>query len=82
MNKNFLFAIDLKTKEIMVSESLKGSNQITLIERIKKEENEMLYHAVYTLTFITQSPDFESAIFKAMDKVCQMMYKKHKEKKQ
>lgn len=82
MNKNFLFAIDSKTKEIMVSESPKSSNQITLIERIKKEENEMLYYAVNTLTFITQSPDFESSIFKAMDKVCQMIYNKYKEKKQ
>lgn len=74
MNKNFLFAIHPETHDIMVSESPKGSNEIHLIERIKKEENEMLYQAVSFLTSITKSPDFDPAIFKAMDKVCQKIY--------
>ena len=38
----------------------------------------MLYHAVLTLTSISQSPDFDVKIFKAMDKVCQMLYNKYK----
>jgi hypothetical protein len=38
----------------------------------------MLYNAVATLTSITQASDFDAAIFKAMDKVCQMLYNKHK----
>lgn len=78
MNKNFLFAIDLQTEEVIVSESPKGSNAIEFIERIGRKENEMLYHAVITLTQITKAPELDVPIFKAMDKVCQLMYAKHK----
>jgi hypothetical protein len=78
MNTNYLFAIDPNTHEIVVSESPKGTNKIQLIERIQREENEMLFNAVVTLTSITKSPVFDAAIFKAMDKVCQLMYRKNK----
>ncbi len=81
MNQNFLFAVDTNTEEISVSESPKGSNKINFIERIDRKENEMLYHAVITLTSITQSSNFDVTIFKAMDKVCQMIYSKYKESK-
>ena len=81
MNTNFLFAVDPNTEEIIVSESPKGSNQINFIERISREKNKILYHAVVTLTSITKSPDFDATMFKAMDKVCQMGYKKYVEKR-
>jgi hypothetical protein len=74
-----LFAIDTKTEEVIVSDSPKGSNEIKFIERIKREDNEVLYNAVVALTSITKAPNFDVAIFKAMDKVCQMIYNKHKE---
>ena len=76
MNKNLLFAIDVNTEEIVVSESPKGSNQVHLIERMVRKENEILYNAVVTLTSITKAPNFDVAIFKAMDKVCQLIYNK------
>ncbi len=76
-----LFAIDTDTEEVIVSESPKGSNQINFIERIGKKDNDVLYASVVTLTAITTSADFDAAIFKAMDKVCQMVYNKHKEAK-
>ena len=78
MSTNNLFAIDPKTEEVIVSESPKGSNKINLIERIKRQENELLYNAVVTLTSITNAPDLDMSIFKAMDKVCQLIYGKHK----
>lgn len=78
MNANKLFAIDSAKEEVIVSESAKGSNQIILIERVKKSENEMLYKAVDTLTCITKESNFDAAIFKAMDKVCQLIYNKYK----
>lgn len=78
MSKGVLFAVDLKTEEIIVSESPKGSNKINFIERIARKDNELLYMGVVTLTSITVAPDFDMAIFKAMDKVCQLMYSKHK----
>lgn len=71
---NMLFAIDHSTEEIIVSESPKGSNKINLIERISRKENELLYHAVSTLTLITKDANFDPSIFKAMDKVCQLIY--------
>lgn len=80
MKNNFLFAIDQNTKEIIVSESPKGSNKINLVERIKHQENEILYNAVITLTSISSSPNIDVTVFKAMDKVCQLIYDKHKEK--
>ena len=78
MNKNFLFAIDTNTQEVIVSESPKGSIKVNFIERIGRNDNEMLYNAVITLTSITKASNFDAAIFKAMDKVCQMLYNKHK----
>jgi hypothetical protein len=74
---NLLFAIDQNTQEIIVSESPKGSNKINFIERIRRQENDMLFNAVSTLTSISKSSDFDISIFKAMDKVCQMVYNKH-----
>lgn len=79
MNKNLLFAIDPKTAEIIVSESSKGSNKINFIERVKRSDNDMFFNAVQTLTSISKSSNFDATIFKSMDKVCQMMYNKHKE---
>lgn len=78
MNMNLLFAIDTNTQEVIVSESPKGSNKVNFIERIGRNDNEILYNAVVTLTGITKSPAFDTAIFKAMDKVCQMLYSKYK----
>ncbi|GAA4042874.1 hypothetical protein GCM10022388_04760 [Flavobacterium chungnamense] len=75
---SMLFAIDTKTEEIIVSDSPKGSNEIIFIERIKRQDNEVLYNAVITLTSITKELIFDITIFKAMDKVCQMMYNKNK----
>ena len=74
---NLLFAIDQNTQEIIVSESPKGSNKINFIERIRLQENDMLFNAVSTLTSISKASDFDISIFKAMDKVCQMIYNKH-----
>ena len=75
---SMLFAIDTKTEEIIVSDSPKGSNEIKFIERIKRVDNEVLYNSVVALTSITKDPNFDVAIFKAMDKVCQMIYNKNK----
>lgn len=77
MNKNILFAIDKNTDEIIVSESPKGSNKINFIERIKRQDNDLLYLAVSTLINISNASNFDVTIFKAMDKVCQMIYNKH-----
>ncbi len=74
---NLLFAIDQNTQEIIVSDSPKGSNKINFIERIKRQENDALFNAVATLTSISKASDFDITIFKAMDKVCQMIYNKH-----
>ncbi|MFT6095367.1 MAG: hypothetical protein ACJAVQ_000264 [Nonlabens sp.] len=79
MNKNLLFAIDLSTEEVIVSDSSKGSNKINFIERMKRSDNDIFFNAVLTLTSIAKSSDFDAAIFKSMDKVCQMMYHKYKE---
>ena len=73
-----LFAIDLNTEEVIISNSQKGSNKINFIERIKRKENDMLFNAVSTLTSISKASDFDVSIFKAMNKVCQMIYIKHK----
>ena len=77
MNQNILFAIDKNTDEIIVSESPKGSNKINFIERIKRQDNDLLYLAVLALTNISNASNFDVTIFKAMDKVCQMIYNKH-----
>ncbi len=79
MNKNLLFAVDANTKEVIVSESPKGSNKVNFIEHIARKDNEILYNAVITLTDLTKAANFDVAIFKAMDKVCQMIYTKQKE---
>jgi len=81
MNKSLLFAIDIHTQEVIVSGSSKGSNKIDFIERIVQSDNDMLYNAVQTLTSISKSSSFDMAIFKSMNKVCQMLYSKHKESK-
>jgi uncharacterized protein with ATP-grasp and redox domains len=78
---NYLFAIDLASEEVIVSESPKGTNNVNFIERINRNENELLYHAVLTLTDITKEAVFDTTLFKAMDKVCQMVYNKQKEGK-
>jgi hypothetical protein len=79
MNKIFLFAIDINTEEVIISDSSKGSNKINFIERINRRDNIMLYSAVQTLTEITKSSNFDASIFKSMEKICQMIYNKHKE---
>jgi hypothetical protein len=79
MNKNLLFAIDISTEEVIVSDSSKGSNKINFIERMKRSDNDIFFNAVLTLTSIAKSSDFDAIIFKSMDKVCQMMYHKYKE---
>ena len=78
MNKDLLFAIDANSKEVIVSDSYKGNNKIKFIERIKQSDNDMLFNAVLTLTSITRSSNFDATLFKSMDKVCQMIYNKHK----
>lgn len=77
MKKIILFAIDIKAEAVLVSESEKGSHKVNLIERIARNKNALIFDAVVTLTSISSSPDFDIAIFKAMDKVCQMIYAKH-----
>ena len=78
MKKTILFAIDFNTEETLVSESEKGSNKVNFIERISRNENELLFDAVITLTKITNSTNFDITIFNAMDKVCQLIYNKYK----
>ena len=73
-----LFAIDGGTEEVIISGSAKGSRTITFMERIARRDNEMLYRAVHTLTAISQAPDLDVSLFKAMDKVCGLIYAKHK----
>ena len=77
MNKNLLFAVDANTPEVIVSDSPKGSNQVNFMERITRNNNEILYNAVVTLTSITKATNLDVALFKAMDKVVQMIYSKH-----
>lgn len=78
MLKNLLFAIDVNTEEVIISESPKGTNEIIFIERIPRQENDVLYDAVVALTTMTRSSTFDLSIFKAMDKVCHMIYTKYK----
>ena len=77
MDKTILFAVDQHTEQTIVSSSQKGSNKVDFIERIGRQDNEALYHAVVTLTSITKAANFDVKIFKAMDKVCQMLYLQH-----
>lgn len=76
-----LFAIDQNTNEIIVSDSSKGSHKINLVERIKREENVILYNAVITLSSISSESNLDISLFKAMDKICQLIYGKYKENK-
>jgi hypothetical protein len=74
---NMLFALDPKTDEVIVSDSPKGSKSINLVERIKRPDNELFFQAVQTLTGITSAPTLDVKLFKAMDRVCQMIYTNH-----
>ncbi len=76
MKNTILFAIDPNTQETIVSETEKGSNKVNFLERIPRTQNELLHDTVVIMTKMTKSPDFDLAIFKAMDKVCQMIYEK------
>lgn len=79
MNTNYLFALDKNTNEVIISESPRGSNKINFIERINQIENVILFDAVVVLTSIATASTFDEKIFKAMDKVCQLIYLKHKQ---
>lgn len=81
MKNTILFAVDSTTNEIIVSESQKGSNKVDLIERITKHENEILFDAVTLLTKVTAPENFDLSVFKAIDKVCQLIYSKAVEDK-
>lgn len=74
---SILFALDTDAEEVIISESPKGSNKIIFIERIKRQDNELLYKSVGLLTDLSRASNFDAGIFKAADKVCQLMYKKH-----
>jgi hypothetical protein len=78
---NMLFAIDTNTEEVIVSDSPKGSNKVNFIERIGRQDNVNLFKAVEILTNLSSAANLDISIFKAVDKVCQMIYKKHKETK-
>jgi hypothetical protein len=69
-----LFAIDAEKQEVLVSESPKGSKAISQIARVSRNDNELLYQAVKTLTIMSTSQTFDVKVFKAMDKVCQLIY--------
>jgi hypothetical protein len=81
MKKTILFAIDPKSEAVLVSESEKGSKTLQFVERIERDKNELLYNTVVLLTQMTHSADLDLDIFKAMDKVCQLIYAKHIENK-
>lgn len=72
-----IFAIDKNTEEVIVSDSPKGSNKINFIERIGRQDNVNLFKAVEILTNLSSDTNVDISTFKAMDKVCQMIYKKH-----
>jgi hypothetical protein len=44
------------------------------VERVARKDNELLYQAVKTLTMVSNAPMFNVKLFKAMDKVCQLIY--------
>ena len=81
MNNSFLFAIDTNIEEVIVSDSPKGSHTINFIERISRQDNVILYNAVVTLTSLASASKIDTSVFKAMDKVCQMIYIQHSENK-
>ena len=76
-----LFTIDKNTEEVIVSDSPKGSNKINFIERINRKDNTDLYKAVELLTSNSNAANFNPLIFKAIDKVCQLIYNQYKETK-
>jgi hypothetical protein len=78
MKSTYLFAIDAASSEILVSESAKGSFKITEIERIPSSEDEMLFNAVTLLAKISKQTEVDVPLFKAMDKVCQLIYTSRK----
>ena len=78
---NMLFAIDTHTEEVIVSDSPKGSNKVNFIERIRRQDNADLFKAVELLTSISSASNFNTSIFKAVDKVCQLIYNQQKETK-
>lgn len=69
-----LFAIDSHAQEVLVSASAKGSKEILFKERISMQEHELLYQAVTTLTLIASAEVLDVRLYKAMDKVCQLIY--------
>ncbi len=73
---NYLFAIDEKTNDVIVSVSAKGSTTIDLVERIARKDHDILYQAVVTLTMLARADEVEEKTFNAMDKVCQLIYGK------
>lgn len=77
MKESYLFAIDKKTEEIIISISENNSNQIKSIGRMGRNENEILYLAVQALMLISKSPNSDLELFKLMDKVCQHVYKNY-----
>ncbi len=81
MKKTLLFAIDPATEETIVSESAKGSYQIQPIERIPRQYNQLLYDAVALLSNMAKAPELNDAAFRAMDKVCGLLYTQHVEVK-
>jgi len=78
---NMLFAIDTNTEEVIVSDSPKGSNKVNLVERVRRQDNADLFKAVELLTSLASASNFNTSIFKAVDKVCQLLYNQHKETK-
>lgn len=81
MKKTLLFAIDPKTQETIVSESQKGSRSVDFRERIARADHELLYDSVVLLTQMARMPQPDAALFKAMDKVCQLIYTKFLEQR-
>lgn len=75
-----LFSIDKNTDEIIVSQSSKGSVKVKFVERIRRDNNEILYNAVSTLVSISQSNNIDTKVFELMDKVCHLIYNKYKQK--
>ena len=76
MKKTILFATDPQTNEILVSESAPGSNTIIPLARIPRADHPLLFDAANLLTQMTTSPLFDANVFKAMNKVCELMFEK------
>lgn len=78
MSHSLLFAIDKENQEVVISTSNDGSKKIENKDSIKKSENISLFNAVITLKSLIESDDLDIKVFKAMQKVCEMIYKNHK----